>query len=96
MEKQKHTPGPWEIRTTGALGYHIASINDLMDVVSDSPSENYDVANARLIAAAPELLGACRKVEAYLQGIRTGNEFQEADLVAMVQAAIAKATTDKD
>ena len=55
-----HTPGPWEydglftIFITDSAGneWHIASIKHHQDEVSK--------ANARLIAAAPELLEACQ------------------------------------
>lgn len=61
----KHTKGPWEVyyykpghapwvRTH--LGEHVTSVDS--DITDDLE------ANARLIAAAPELLEACREVAA--------------------------------
>jgi len=49
-----------------------------------------------LIAAAPALLEACIRTERYLQGIRSGRQFEEGDLVDIIKAAIRKATADLD
>jgi hypothetical protein len=59
-----HTPGPWTIQQAGYESYilgrirggRVASIYE-----SDQPTDE-ERANARLIAAAPELLEACRGV----------------------------------
>lgn len=54
----KYTPGPWMVRSTGCVG------TDDMMVASVYPMEDQNLeehdANARLIAAAPELLEALR------------------------------------
>lgn len=87
-----HTPGPWEyqhsinrIHIVSAGGLHtVATLEPLCDI-------NQEVANAKLIAAAPDLLAACKamvtawdKYEAYpVKGT--------ADAIAQVRAAIAKA-----
>jgi hypothetical protein len=52
----KHTPGPW--RYSEAYGY-IDSVNDTIVDLGDVRTET-ERANARLIAAAPELLAACK------------------------------------
>ena len=62
----KHTPGPWkaseDFNLTGTLvsfieggGHSIAQTR-----LDDDTPEGMNQANARLIAAAPELLEACR------------------------------------
>jgi hypothetical protein len=53
----KHTPGPWE-----AIGSNVASDDGMVAITKVLwPGDNErDAANARLIAAAPELLAACR------------------------------------
>ncbi len=65
MTKQtQHTPGPWEVATDGAT----VLAGQFDEFVADCQSDGYnaesaydqDRANARLIAAAPELLEACR------------------------------------
>jgi len=59
-QKQKHTPGPWYTRhgqissETSTHGCTIADCNATANGISDKEVE----ANARLIAAAPDLLAA--------------------------------------
>lgn len=62
----KHTPGPWEIRTElGINNKHLLLIDGdnssycVCDVGAKRVIEN--LSNARLIAAAPELLEACKE-----------------------------------
>ena len=56
-----HTPGPWVVS-----GYRILSTRTLEDVVALGPGVGYegtqDDANARLIAAAPEMLALLRQI----------------------------------
>ena len=96
----KHTPGPWThgwendsrewAIVTNAAGQIIANVNtesgpDMAPLVSDKMPTD---ANARLIAAAPELLEALEVVNVHLQ-IHRG---VDADRIsAQVRAAIAKA-----
>jgi len=51
-------------------------------------------ANVALVTAAPKMFAALKKAEAYLQGIRTGVDFEESDLVSIIQAAIAEAAPE--
>lgn len=94
-----HTPGPWPITETGdgkrfvigeglvggPKGYEVA------EVYSDDAPYEEAIANARVIAAAPDLLIACRHLVACqsgmpMTGIQAGQYLQNAI------AAIAKAT----
>lgn len=59
----KHTPGPWRFRRDkvgysieiiGADGYSLAGIADIRK--DEHGRESEDLANARLIAAAPDML----------------------------------------
>ena len=67
MDNQKHTPGPWNVTNTApSNALDIAIIFDAQSqVVCSVPKGSSNVpmlerrANARLIAAAPELLEAC-------------------------------------
>ena len=84
-----HTPGPWNCNRSSASGYDIVcSENSPTDVCvisrRDKTTGEID-ANARLIAAAPELLAACRLVE---QAQRDGDYMTA---FRAVSAAIAKA-----
>jgi hypothetical protein len=67
MPEAKYTPGPWVVDDTGAIigeGMALASVHGAEDFPC-LPEEDYDecnvqcAANARLMAAAPDLLAAC-------------------------------------
>lgn len=98
MTEIKHTPGPWEyVPSNGNHGAYVADMDgcSVCDcyVVSGGGSGRlfYDFqgemsdANARLIAAAPEMLEALYEVEA------TAIDAYDPVMLAKVQAAIAKA-----
>lgn len=98
QEQAKHTPGPW--RTDGFHG-RIEKITPQEDsgvcvAVMPMWEAEYEAeknANARLIAAAPEMLEALRQTELQLEYlnakfIETGTTNQ---LLAQVRAVIAKA-----
>lgn len=78
MDNARHTPGPWVCRPddpgyTTAMRYVVTALvggcSDavLADVGHDTPWRSVE-ANARLIAAAPDLLAALRAIEATLDG----------------------------
>lgn len=77
----KHTPGPWNpIAAFNARHFFVRAENEVVAQVYDK------AANARLIAAAPDLLDALRTIEAaFAFGGLT------ADHVEAISAAIAKA-----
>ena len=58
----KHTKGPWEVRADWIVGFngtlHIATIPRAFD-------GDYSEANALLIAAAPDLLAACKDLMSF-------------------------------
>lgn len=91
----KHTPGPWHVSKHGNFVRHTLSDGttpNLCVIVEECPQRN---ANARLIAAAPELLEALRfalkQLEASYEvtgGSHDGGIGLEAIIV--VQAAINK------
>lgn len=96
-----HTPGPWR---------WVGPFLDASDLVSDhgpiieyqsyegqsfaGTSDAQDEANARLIAAAPELLEALREVMAEVEDC-CAVPADEWDFVAKVRTAIAKATGEQ-
>src|SRR5690606_32489194 len=95
----EHTPGPWDVVTTDyqPRGYPRAVI-----AYSDRPQGNHVIApnvsseaNARLIAAAPDMLAALehltRGLPALLESIGYADE---EGLIDEARAAIAKATGD--
>ena len=94
-----HTPGPWKAepnfrssgwfvdQPTGAR--RIALVNE-RDASIERPECE---ANARLIAAAPELLEALKDVHRFLNEEPTARTLQQKMTIdAVVRAAIAKAT----
>lgn len=111
----KHTPGPWKAFARDENNY---SLDDVMTEAkphkricnayggtSDSTSEY--AANARLIAAAPDLLDACKLALAYLEDTGSGffdqltphekrwhigGEYGDFILLERFRAVIAKAT----
>ena len=79
----KHTPGPWH--TAGEQGVQIRSAKDQIAKVWTMRGNEWK-ANSRLIAAAPELLEACKVA---LGIIGFGAEHDQ------ISAAIAKATGEQ-
>jgi hypothetical protein len=86
-----HTPGPWHaMDPKGALNFNFVIVSEHREdaVVActggDMPEEE---ANARLIAAAPELLEAARLSLAWL----TAAGYQDVLPTGALEAAIAKA-----
>lgn len=94
-----HTPGPWSINSwqqptsdirIGASGTSLAARVPLRDV-----SINEQLVNARLIAAAPEILGALKLLHEHCRAMSTEyrNGLGDTDAIyTQVNAAIAKAT----
>lgn len=114
MSAAKHTPGPWEIDFS-KTGYPYAikapnednhkagrvGISVLRWASFTMPSSAEALANARLIAAAPELLealrGALKALDAIGDEMTVGERYTNAgqyllDSLAPARAAIAKAT----
>lgn len=97
----KHTPGPWNFHPCDAYatcfdvlcekGYYVATTHD--GVRGDRNAD----ANARLIAAAPDLLEALQNIAEYWN--QDQNEAAMADAcwhaIHTARAAIAKATGDQ-
>ena len=104
----KHTPGPWVINTAGGAKkgepFRITEIYvyaphvqddtaicaDIIDPITQEPSE----ANARLIAAAPELLDALKIIAEYAsEGEASTGPAGWMGVVARVAIAKAMGTT---
>jgi len=92
----KHTPGPWKWWTTHEGSHRINPEEGGLVIAScdtRNPFSYEQEANARLIAAAPDLLAACirgRQKLATYRGVFAGDRELEHLLVAW-DAAIAKA-----
>lgn len=95
--KTQHTPAPWEIQEHDD-GFNIDSaFNQIADVFNTRLNEDENCmesfyeeskANARLIAAAPELLELCE------ESLRALHEDDFPILKDKIRTAIAKATTN--
>lgn len=100
---QPHTPGPWRIShlipdlVKDTEGNLIADCETTPHKLRPAPPKEQDIANARLIAAAPDLLAACHalmRAEAMqTEGKRDGATMGQISLaIDAARAAIAKAT----
>ena len=61
----KHTPGPWEIEGTPRQGWDIFSLGEERRYITSEPMRERAISyepDARLMAAAPELLEALEKI----------------------------------
>ena len=81
----KHTPGPWH--TAGEQGVQIRSAKDQIAKVWTMRGNEWK-ANARLIAAAPELLEALKLARSIIGHPDDAH-------TQMIDAAIAKATGEQ-
>ena len=97
MTQEKHTPGPWRV---GPFEGHVESesgrfiCSAMGTTASPDPGDtirNENLANAALIAAAPELLEAARlMVEAATDPTLCPEDYER--FVDRLESAIAKAT----
>ena len=111
MSEVKHTPGPWresnkvenhgthwEARTIAQGGGTVARVTSTGVHGPDRKGEMY--ANARLIAAAPELLAAARDAQDFIErNLNHGSMDVECrtdltEALKRIEAAIAKARAD--
>ncbi|HHH9284738.1 TPA: hypothetical protein ACP31N_001069 [Pseudomonas aeruginosa] len=94
MSKQSYTPGPWEQRNNSVFsgGKCICSNVNAASPTTQNIAEDVamSIANAKLMAAAPELLEALEACMARITNEVADAEFL--DEVEQARAAIAKAT----
>lgn len=97
MSESKHTPGPWKAVIPDYCDlrkepYHIRGKACLIGTACLQAEETES--NARLMAAAPDLLDALEAASAHLDYCGYGDEWERDGsevLAAQIQAAIAKA-----
>ena len=91
-EAMKHTPGPWNYDRSG-YSLYVNSGRELVTALSmDGKRLETSEANARLIAAAPDMLNALMDFVSYF-GHDNDNGLDE--MLTNARAAIAKATGEK-
>lgn len=104
MKEAKHTPGPWQTDRNNVHSGQIATVhhclnNDWVEIWSPdafAETEEMQEANARLIAAAPELLDALEDLVSFMN---LAPELANYDIEVELEdarAAIAKATGRAD
>lgn len=102
----KHTPGPWTVESTG-MGYSVRGDGNGHCVVFTNTAscskaalrrsiskDEEESANARLVAAAPDLLEALERITRELGVPQPGYPQPVANAVEIARAAIAKARGD--
>jgi len=98
-----HTPGPWRVAEACATKYQQTSMRRIRSekegMEHGAVCEVYGIAdgseaaaNARLIASAPELLGALERLHRWTQAASPACEFAGDHPIAVARAAITKAT----
>jgi hypothetical protein len=102
--KQKHTPGPWQLEADWMRNSHALFTADggwVCEIVTPVSTETYgrehSLANARLIASAPDLLEALQALDSTMERVdRSHLTFTDRKLIdgmyAQILRAIAKAT----
>lgn len=96
MTTAMHTPGPWTFYAdlpSADPNWHIVTTANRMRVLANvhiEPGNDVDMANARLIAAAPDMLDALRRAVLALAFAAESSLAMQDDYNA-VSAAIAKA-----
>ena len=99
----EHTPGPWETDRNNVHSAQIATIhhclnNDWVEVWSPNAfaaSEEEMEANARLIAAAPDLLEALQAALEYDYHAAAAGSARQMVIEEKILSAIAKATGEQ-
>lgn len=107
MSDTKHTPGPWSVATTHPIPHAYAPCSRrIVAVCGLNPDGSMDdtsgpdglpgdesLANARIVAAAPDMLSALRDCLESLRRLPDGNDPNAYRLTCIMQAAraIAKA-----
>lgn len=93
-----HRPGPWIVDEDVAEGWnhhiYVEGTDDRICFMAHDPN-NQTVcdANAKLIAAAPELLAACQEMEKYMTDCGYfGGKVPQHRMAARARNAIRKAT----
>jgi len=89
-----HTPGPWVIRKAkenGACSV-VSESKDLAGFTFIAALTPSDEANARLIAAAPELLESLRELVEWSDDMEANYPYDITPMLAKARAAIKKAT----
>jgi len=90
MTNTQHTPGPWFVTPDGAAVYEKDGFGYRGETVCRLVGHPFTTANARLIAAAPDLLDALAEMLADADTLQ--EPYRNEAICERARAAIAKAT----
>ena len=96
MRKEKFTKGPWDTRLSRSHTHHVSGDNEYVSICSMSawlwsdPREE-SIANAHLIAAAPELYETLTQLIDDLSNTVEEGLFEHSETVIRCRLALAKA-----
>lgn len=94
-DKSQHTPGPWHFDGWQRVRPVAGDQSGRNDICHCYEQEGRDIANGQLIAAAPDMLEACRAALNAIEGLAGQQAMPDdgfrAD-VAFIQSVINKAT----
>ena len=93
MSASDHTPGPWQLHKsddTLVIGTDGREVAEACGDYTEEAEWPRMEANARLIAAAPELLAALKRAESHFGMLPSGMD-EPGSVMAEIRAAIAKA-----
>ncbi len=92
----QHTPGPWKWHTPATTSArhpaYVTSGNSYIAALYHTDNQGETHPNARLIAAAPDLLAALELCEGNISSLAAAHPNIYSEWLAVVSAAIAKAT----
>ncbi len=95
MNTAQHTPGPWMVEPDEDGLFLVVDESREMDYIYIDQQQDNREANARLIAAAPEMLAALEVVVESWTSQFERNGHLAPDWCKQARAAIAKATGSK-
>lgn len=93
--KPIYTAGPWTYSTDQAVFIRNFKGAGFAQVFNSLEGPEHDEANARLIAAAPELLDALYVAFGFVESWNVENGVKDNHALVVIKAALAKATGEK-
>ena len=92
MSKSKHTPGPWMLERVNTNELWIVNKqNKIASIIYPLSEKVEQETNARLIAAAPDLLRCLKYCIGFISGKHSTTEQDKDEVLELSQAAITKA-----
>jgi len=88
--KHEHTPGPWQAEANRRQSHFTISMPGRVITVPVTKGQDWDetAANARLIAAAPQLLAACHRARMWFEDCGAALCDEDREVLQTIDAAI--------